>query len=263
MEPDLVRLVLIVLGVLLVVGIYLWDRYKHAPPRRRPRRRRHMPGDLPRAEASPEVPQPDPDPELESDLGIDVDNPAPVQRRATAAKEKASGGRPVREEAPLDPEPEAFDSWSLTAETAGDPQFSMDLSFEAEGRSDYLGHHPGDTVDVERLMGHVRRLVEWDRSTPEGRVAARAHLGQHPFGAVFGDHAHMAARGQAQRAQAQADMAGALVVLRPGKGLPDAEVLLPQRNALRIGACAFAQHLGQGEFGEIQHISDPLRIANP
>ncbi|MCB1773364.1 MAG: hypothetical protein KDI88_07080 [Gammaproteobacteria bacterium] len=152
MEPDLVRLVLIVLGVLLVVGIYLWDRYKHAPPRRRPRRRRHMPGDLPRAEASPEVPQPDPDPELESDLGIDVDNPAPVQRRATAAKEKASGGRPVREEAPLDPEPEAFDSWSLTAETAGDPQFSMDLSFEAEGRSDYLGHHPGDTVDVERLI---------------------------------------------------------------------------------------------------------------
>ncbi|MCB9534759.1 MAG: M20/M25/M40 family metallo-hydrolase [Myxococcales bacterium] len=37
---------------------------------------------------------------------------------------------------------------------------------------------PGPTtVDVERLMGHVRRLVEWDRSTPEGRVAARAHLG--------------------------------------------------------------------------------------
>lgn len=37
---------------------------------------------------------------------------------------------------------------------------------------------PGPTtVDVERLVGHVRRLVEWDRSTPEGRVAARAYLG--------------------------------------------------------------------------------------
>ncbi len=33
------------------------------------------------------------------------------------------------------------------------------------------------TVDVERLMGHVRRLVEWDRSSAEGRVAARAYLG--------------------------------------------------------------------------------------
>ena len=31
----------------------------------------------------------------------------------------------------------------------------------------------------------------------------------------------------------------------------------------RIGRCAFAQHLNRIEFGEIQHISDPLRIANP
>ena len=33
MDPDLVRLILVVLGILLVAGIYLWDRYKRSVPR--------------------------------------------------------------------------------------------------------------------------------------------------------------------------------------------------------------------------------------
>jgi hypothetical protein len=72
----------------------------------------------------------------------------------------------------------------------------------------------------------------------------------------------MAALGQAQGAQAQAEVAGTLEILRPGEGLPDAEVLLPDGDARGILARALAQHLGQGEFGEIQHISDPLRVVS-
>ena len=41
MDPDIVRLILAVLGVLLVAGIYFWDRYRRALPRFR------MPGRTP------------------------------------------------------------------------------------------------------------------------------------------------------------------------------------------------------------------------
>ncbi|MNY83006.1 hypothetical protein D3C86_2254630 [compost metagenome] len=68
----------------------------------------------------------------------------------------------------------------------------------------------------------------------------------------------MAAGRQAERAQAQAEVAGALVVAGPGEGLPDAEVLLPDGHAARFGSRALAQHLGQGEFGEV-HDSHLLR----
>ena len=64
----------------------------------------------------------------------------------------------------------------------------------------------------------------------------------------------MAAIGQAQGAQAQAEVAGTLEILRPGEGLPDAEVFLPDGDTLRILARAFAQHLGQGEFGKGLHV---------
>ena len=39
MDPDLLRLLLAILGVLLVLGIYLWDRYKRSAPKPRVARR--------------------------------------------------------------------------------------------------------------------------------------------------------------------------------------------------------------------------------
>ena len=67
----------------------------------------------------------------------------------------------------------------------------------------------------------------------------------------------MAAHWQAQRQQAQAKVAGALVVLRPGEGFPDAKVFLPDGHALRILAGTFAQHLRQGQFGKVHGVRHP------
>ena len=63
---------------------------------------------------------------------------------------------------------------------------------------------------------------------------------------------------QAQLPHALAEMRRALVVLRPGERLPDAEVLLPDGHALGILQRTLAQHLGQSQFGKI-HDSHLLR----
>ncbi len=64
-------------------------------------------------------------------------------------------------------------------------------------------------------VGHFGRWAGGIHPHGDGPDQARAHLRQHPFDAVFGNHAHMAARGQAQRQQAQAEVAGALGSSRP------------------------------------------------
>ena len=120
-----------------------------------------------------------------------------------------------------------------------------------------LADHDVD-VGVAHHVGHLGRGAGGVDAHGDAAHQACAHLRQHPFDAVLGDHAHVAARGQAQLQQTLAEMRGALVVLRPGEGLPDAEVLLPDGDARSVLACALAQHLGQGEFGEI-HDSHLLR----
>ena len=67
----------------------------------------------------------------------------------------------------------------------------------------------------------------------------------------------MAAHRQAQRQQAQAKVAGALVVLRPGEGFPAAKVFLQDGYALRILAGTFAQHLRQGQFRKVDGFHHP------
>ena len=52
MDPDLIRLILVVLGVLLVAGIYLWDRYKRSLPREPMVRRASQPDEIRVPEAS-------------------------------------------------------------------------------------------------------------------------------------------------------------------------------------------------------------------
>ncbi len=103
-----------------------------------------------------------------------------------------------------------------------------------------VAHHVGDFaaraggVDAHRDAAHQ----------------AHAHLRQHPLDAVLRDHADMAALAQAQGAQTQTEMAGALVVAGPVHRLPDAEILLPDGDALAVQAHALAQHLRQGQFGQ-------------
>ena len=143
MDPDLVRFVLIVLGVLLVVGIYLWDRYKHARPRSRPKRRRRSPVEMPIAD-DPADTSPRPD-------AVAV-APDPLHESVTTEPEDRDEPRSRQPEPVIDPEPAAIDDWTVSADNDNDPQFSMDLSFDAEGRSDYLSSSPDIAEDIERLI---------------------------------------------------------------------------------------------------------------
>jgi cell division protein ZipA len=129
MDPDLVRLILIVLGVLLVVGIYLWDRFKRLPPRARPQRRRHSPAAFDEAAAADT-----------SDAALDNTTAA---RHAAERRPQPDFDLPEEQlaqdqaEMPKDEATEAptADDWTDVTDTA-DPQFSMDLSFSADSEND-------------------------------------------------------------------------------------------------------------------------------
>jgi cell division protein ZipA len=138
MDPDLVRLILIVMGVLLVAGIYFWDRYKRASPRRpmvRPRERREPSSyastldDEPGASWNEETGEPD---SPSTDAGSD--------RQPSAGSVKRG----------LDPDPVDIGDWSGVS--AADPQFTMDLNFDAHTDSDYLHADPSLADDVERKL---------------------------------------------------------------------------------------------------------------
>ena len=145
MDSNLVRLVLIALGVVLVVGIYLWDRYKRAAPRVRRVKR------VPEAmsidadglqDESPQLTEPAMDDAVESIPEMRIDDEAEAAGRA----------KPVRRAKPvLDPDPTDLGEWS-GAQTESEPQFSMDLRFDAHGESNYLHADPALADDVERKI---------------------------------------------------------------------------------------------------------------
>ena len=99
-------------------------------------------------------------------------------------------------------------------------------------------------VGMAHHVRHFRRGASGVDAHGDATDQAGAHLRQHPFDAVLCNHAHMAACAQTDAAQPHAKVAGALVVAGPGEGLPDAKVFLPNGDALRVAAGAFAQHLG-------------------
>jgi cell division protein ZipA len=154
MDPDLVRLILVVLGVALVAAIYLWDRYKHAPPRPARRRRAHRepvvrqeptdegdeePLETATSEAAAVTgtrPAHEPEPEPEPEPGR-VTGKGGADRRAQGS--------------PLDPEPVDLGQWS-DAVAAAEPQFALDLSFDAHGDADYLASDPALRDEVEHLI---------------------------------------------------------------------------------------------------------------
>ena len=145
MDPDLVRLILVVLGVVLVAGIYLWDRYKRSAPSLR--RSKHPPEHLSVDaamvdEVEPERPEPTMQDEVESI----------PEMRAEASPARADSPVSVQQTgAVLDPDPADIGDWSDTAADQ-DPQFSMDLNFDAHQDGDYLSTDPALYDEVERKI---------------------------------------------------------------------------------------------------------------
>lgn len=142
MDPDLVRLILIVLGVLLVVGIYLWDRYKRSSPRPQAFKRSPAGMSVDDTMLDQDRPQPTMDETIESIPEMRLD-----QRDADVIDARPA----TQPHSTIDPEPADIGEWSVAPRDA-DPQFAMDLNFDAHGGNDYLHSDPALYDEVERKI---------------------------------------------------------------------------------------------------------------
>lgn len=151
MDPDLVRLILVVLGIVLVAGIYLWDRYKRRPPKF-PVAKRVPAGlsiDPSVVEEEPERAEPTMEDAVESIPEMRVEEARDTGDLA-AREPEAPRSDPDPDPDP-DPEPAEIGDWSDTASDQ-DPQFSMDLNFDAHQDGDYLSTDPALYDEVERML---------------------------------------------------------------------------------------------------------------
>ena len=186
MDPDVVRLILVLLGILLVAGIYLWDRYKRAMPRPRAPRR------------------------AEKATSMDA-RPAPVDRAAVRAEPRldatpaaddhdvlaesvALDPEPGRTGALPDPEPPAPGDWAVETPDQ-DAQAALDLRFDAHGDGDYLATETTLPDEIEPL------IVVVNLAAPEGGFSGAAiEKACSAAGLVFGDmsiyHFHDPASGR-------------------------------------------------------------------
>ena len=157
MDPDIVRLILVVLGVLLVAGIYLWDRYKRSAsrfrqPKKSPSRLTIDPESMDKAasgRAEPKMAD-----AVESIPEMRMEQPQPDSRPGEGGAQDPH--------MTLDPDPAELGDWS-NASHGQDPQFSMDLNFDAHGDSDYLSTDPALYGEVERKIV-VINLIRRDGS---------------------------------------------------------------------------------------------------
>jgi len=125
MDSDLLRLILLVLGILLVVGIYLWDRYQ--------RRGLHLPRSLRKSARKRHL-----EPTLDGEIPGGADAPS---------DDSLPPGEFVGE-------PVLLHRWDTSADNK-DSQLSMDLTFSAQGESDYLHIDPALLDEVPRLIVQV------------------------------------------------------------------------------------------------------------
>ncbi len=136
MDSDLLRLILLALGVSLVIGIYLWDRYKRAA------RRSQAMAPPPRAHVEPTLGG---DEAFVPDTGIEV--------------VELTSEHQVDEELPPGEfvgEPVVKHRWDGASEDAEDEeQLSMELAFGAQDESDYLHLDPALMDEVPRLIVQV------------------------------------------------------------------------------------------------------------
>ena len=174
MDSDLLRLVLLVLGVVLVVGIYLWDRYKritrHYPRIRMGRNLEEPAFDLPdvdddvgevrvrscaRAGAQPAHGEPAGEIGVHDATATPVTHDAPGERldmlglkldKAPPAEELS------REPMLVQPREQAPDS--------KESQFTLDLEFNAHGDSDYLNLDPALLEEVPRMIVQINVMAK-------------------------------------------------------------------------------------------------------
>jgi len=235
MDPDLVRLILVVLGVSLVVGIYLWDRYKRSAPKPQVSRK------------PPESISIDPDevdavePERAEPTMEDVVESIPEMRvEETQERVDIGDAGPVARPG-LDPDPADIGDWS---ESGGDqdPQFSMDLNFDAHGDGDYLSTDPALYDEVERKIV-VINLVRRDGAF-SGLMVEKACSA---VGLVLGDmsiyHHHEGGSGRVLFSMASMVEPGSFPVAEMGGFTTPGLVLFTQLPGVRDGVEIYEEML--------------------
>ncbi len=136
MDADRLRIILLILGLLLVAGIYLWDRVTRRPrPHARDRR------------------EPKAEPHLPDQQAGDEDLATLVAAREEACEPVQLG---------------AWDELDLDA----DPALDEELSFDAHGASDYLHTGPDADDGVPRLI--VQLHLVGRRGPLRGELVERA-----------------------------------------------------------------------------------------
>ena len=123
-----------------------------------------------------------------------------------------------------------------------------------------LTHHNA-CIAVFENVGHFIPGTGRVHPNTDAPHHANTHLGDHPFHPVFRDDGHVATLLQPHGAQPQTKLPGAVVVVPPGIGLPDAKVFLTQGQGIRPFLRMGPQHLGQGQIrqGRCCHDSHRLR----
>ncbi|MGB5202298.1 MAG: cell division protein ZipA [Sedimenticolaceae bacterium] len=186
MDPDLVRLILVLLGILLVAGIYLWDRYKRAMPRPRAPKRAAKAMSMRTQSSTVDKPAARAEPRLDAIPWAD-DHDALPEPLVLDPEPGRAGALP-------DPEPPEPGEW-VAEKLDQDSQAALDLRFDAHGDGDYLATDPALHDDIERL------IVVVNLAAPEGGFSGAAiEKACSAAGLVFGDmsiyHFHEPASGR-------------------------------------------------------------------
>ncbi len=212
MDSDQLRILLLVLGVALVVGIYLWDRYKRSrrdgPPIKMARNLKEPEFDLPEIDddvgevrvrshrqetkeepfievtpASPEDRAPEPK-EVEEVPVVDEHEQQHEQKQSAVNRPLDSdAGQPARRtlselgiqlDGPISSEAEPASAMLDESMTANrESQFTLDLEFNAHGDSDYLSLDPALMNEVPRLIVQIN-VMHKDRPFTAAKIQAAA-----------------------------------------------------------------------------------------
>jgi len=160
MDSDLLRLILLALGVILVVGIYLVDRYRKFA-RRRPRAvvaHQHI------------------EPTIEGGDEDEADEQADVLD--LRAEDRVKENR-VEEDEPLPAgefvgEPVVRHRWNADAvDSDSESQLSMELEFSAQGEGDYMHLDPALMDEIPRL---IIQVILMNKGEPMGGQVVRDAL---------------------------------------------------------------------------------------
>ena len=122
-----------------------------------------------------------------------------------------------------------------------------------------LAHHHGGIGCCEQILhlGSRRGRIHPYRDCADH---ACTELREHPFLAVLADDGDVSPFAQSERGKPKSELARVFLVLLPGEGLPDTEVLLTQRHFVGAFACPETQLVRQGGVRVKWHVQESHRF---